>query len=322
MRRAVWAGVDIGGTKTAVVLSPGLPRVMCRKEFPTLAAKGPERVLNLIVSSIRNSLAAQGLRAKDLKAIGVSCGSPQDSKAGIIQAPPNLWTWVDVPIKSILESEFGAPCHLENDANACAIAEHRYGAGKGTRDMVFLTMGTGFGAGIITGGRLYRGASDMAGEIGHVRLSRLGPVGCHKAGSVEGWASGSGLSQVATRAAADYRKRGQPTLLAKCLARNGIVTAQDVADAVLNGDALARRLVRATGRRLGETLAILVDVLNPELIVIGGLAMRFGDDLLQPALAVMSREALPGSAAVCRVVPAALGERVGDIAALCVAKCR
>lgn len=304
----VWAGVDIGGTKTAVVLAVAPPEVLCRVEFPTLPAEGPRRAIDLIIKSLRDLLGTA-----PLKSIGVSCGGPLNSAAGLIQAPPNLPTWVDVPINEILRREFGVPTALENDANAGAVAEHRFGAGKGTRNMIFLTMGTGLGAGIIVDGRLYRGTCDAAGEIGHVRLTRSGPVGYHKAGSVEGWASGGGLGQVAAAAVARARQRSQPTLLPEA------PTAKDVAEAARSGDALAGKLIRSTGRRLGETLAILVDILNPERIVVGGMAMRLGDDLLKPARAVLRREALPGSAAVCEVVPALLNEQIGDLAAICVA---
>ncbi len=314
MSDAVWAGVDIGGTKTAVLLASDPPAVLDRTEFPTLPEEGPERALALIVRTLRELAGGQTLRG-----IGVSCGGPLDSAAGVIQAPPNLWTWVDVPIKAVLEKEFGVTCGLENDANAGAVAEHRFGAGRGTRNMVFLTMGTGLGAGIIADGRLYRGTCDAAGEIGHVRLTRTGPVGYHKAGSVEGWASGGGLGRLAAEVVKKQGSLGHQSLLAACLERHGSLTARDVAEAARQGDALAKKLIRSTGERLGETLAILVDILNPERIVIGGLAMRLGDDLLKPARAVLAREALPGSAAACQIVPAELDERIGDIAALCIA---
>ena len=330
MSRNLLVGVDIGGTKTAVCLwskppqdrQEGIPVPLCRTEFATQPKRGPQPAIELIVRAIRESLARSGpdrFPAPHPSAIGVSCGGPLDSAAGAIQAPPNLWTWVDVPINAILGKEFGAPCRLENDANAGAVAEHRFGAGKGTRNMVFLTMGTGLGAGIIADGRLYRGGCDAAGEIGHVRLTRTGPVGYHKAGSVEGWASGGGLGRVATKAAEMARDRGRRTLLIEPLERNRAVTARDVGEAARAGDALAKKLIRATGRRLGEAIAILVDVLNPERIVVGGLAMRLGDDLLDPARAVLAREALDKSAAICQVVPAGLNEQIGDLAALCVA---
>lgn len=316
----VWAGVDIGGTKTAVVISSELPSLLSRIEFPTLPAEGPQYGIALIQNAIRESLASLGLSPNLLAAIGVSCGGPLDPVAGVIQAPPNLSTWVDIPIKQILATEFGVPCIVENDANAGAIAEYRYGAGKGTRDMVFLTMGTGLGAGVILQGRLYRGASETGGEIGHVRLTRSGPVGYYKAGSVEGWASGGGMVQVASRVIAAARKRGQTSSLIALTADGTPLTARVIADAAQQGDAVARKIIQTTGMRLGQTLAIVIDILNPERIVIGGLAVRLGESILAPARKVVQREALAPAVAVCKIMPAELGERIGDLAALCVAQ--
>jgi glucokinase len=311
--KQAWWGVDIGGTKTAIVLATAPPAVLARVEFQTLPAQGPAHAIESIQANIRTLCTEHGV---GIHAIGISCGGPLDRIRGVVQAPPNLPTWIDFPITKILGEAFQCECRIENDANAGAVAEHRFGAGQGTRNMVFLTMGTGLGAGLIVEGRLYRGASDMAGEIGHVRLSRGGPVGYYKAGSVEGWASGGGMAQVATRALALAAKRGQTTLLS---ASAGPITAKDVADAAQQGDEVARRIIRGTGKRLGEALAILVDILNPERIVIGGLAMRLGDEIVAPARRVMLREALAPAVAVCEIVPAALGERIGDVAALCVA---
>jgi glucokinase len=315
----LWAGVDIGGTKTAVVLSAQPPQAISRRVVATLPAQGPERVLASIKKDLFEMLAEHGSSPGALAGIGVSCGSPLDRFAGVIQAPPNLPTWVDVPIGAILSQEFGCRCSLENDANAGAVAEHRFGAGQGVENMVFLTLGTGLGAGIICDGRLYHGTSDSAGEIGHVRLSRTGPVGYNKAGSVEGWSSGGGIAQLAEQLAATARAKGRKTMLAEKRAEGTPLTARDVAVAAQAGDALARRILRIAGMRLGETLAILADILNPERIVIGGLALRLGDALLEPARKVMRREALPQTAAVCQVVPAALDESIGDVAALCIA---
>lgn len=310
-------GVDIGGTKTAVILAAHPSRILFREEFPTLPKLGPEQALENIEALIERALKRHG--TTEPIRIGVSCGGPLDRVRGIIQSPPNLSTWVDVPLKDILEKRFGAPCLVENDANAGAIAEHRYGAGEGCTDMVFLTMGTGIGAGLIVNGELYRGATDMAGEVGHVTLTEGGPIGYGKAGSVEGWASGSGMAQHAIGAVQAALSSGERTVLAERCA-TGQVTAKDVGEAALAGDVVAQRIVTCTAERLGQALAILVDILNPQCIVIGGLALRLGNLVLQPAVAEMKRHALAQSAKVCSVVPAKLGERIGDVAALCVAE--
>ena len=278
---------------------------------------GPEVAIRRIVTTLRMALASQGLKGEGLKAIGVSCGSPIDPALGVIQAPPNLTSWKQVQICHILESEFQAPVFLENDANAGALAELRFGAGRGARDFVFLTMGTGLGAGIILNGRLHRGASYMAGEIGHVRLTRSGPRGHGKVGSVEGWASGGGMAQVAAMYIKAARARGESTLLNSEEANP--ITARDVSKAAKQGDAIANAIVRRVGERLGEAISILVDILNPERIAVGGLALRFGEDLLLPARTRVHREALRHAAEACQIVPAALGEQIGDVAALCIA---
>jgi glucokinase len=315
----IWIGVDVGGTKTAVVLSVHPPEMAGRIEFPTKPELGPEQAIEQIKAGIHKLLDGPGIDTSKLGGIGVSCGGPLDQASGVVMAPPNLPTWVDVPITSILTKEFGVPCRLENDANAGAIAEFRFGAGKGTRHMIFLTMGTGLGAGVITDGRLLVGATGQAGEIGHVRLTQDGPVGYNKAGSVEGWASGGGVAQVASQQVQAAIQRGESTLLAERFRTNGAVTAKDLGEAARQGDALAKGILADTGNRLGEALAILVDLFNPDCIVIGGLAMRMGEYLLGPARATMEREAIPGPAAHCKVIPATLGERIGDIAAICIA---
>jgi glucokinase len=293
--------------------------MLARIEFPTLPDMGPDRAIELIKQSIYQLIDSPGVDKSKLGAIGVSCGGPLDQAAGVIQAPPNLATWVDVPICAILRQEFGLECKMENDANAGALAEHRFGAGKGTRHMIFLTMGTGFGAGVIADGRLLSGARGQAGEIGHVRLTASGPVGYNKAGSVEGWVSGGGMAQVAHREVEAALGNGETTALAAKFRGGGVLTAKDVADAANEGDRLAQQILNDTGSRLGEALAILIDLFNPERIVIGGLAMRLGERLLAPARLTMEREALPASAKICRIVPAALGEQIGDVAAICVA---
>jgi glucokinase len=309
----IYIGVDVGGTKTAVVISSHPPEGLGRIEFPTLPEQGPERALRLIVASARSLLAEHGLAREAIAGIGVSCGSPLDRVQGIIQAPPNLPTWVDVPIRKLLEEEFHVPCRVENDANAGAVAEHRYGAGVGAEHMIFLTLGTGLGAGIIAAGALY------AGEIGHVRLSPTGPVGYHKAGSIEGWASGGGIAQLAVRMVEQAGRRGRWSSLQAQLADNGVLTARDVGVAAQAGDAVALSILRRAGERLGQALAMLIDVLNPQRIVLGGLAWRMGGALLAPMHKVIAREALPQTLRACEIVPAALGEKIGDVSALCVA---
>ncbi len=314
----VYLGVDVGGTKTAVVLSSQPPATLGRIEFATLPKKGPGQAMEHIIAAGHALLAGHGFSTMQIASIGVSCGSPLDRVRGLIQAPPNLSSWVDVPITRLLGEAFQAKCRLENDANAGAVAEHRFGAGMGCDHMVFLTLGTGLGAGIIAAGSLYLGANGDAGEIGHVRLTPSGPVGYHKAGSIEGWSSGGGIAQLAATRLAQAKKRGKTSLLLAHPHGNPL-TARDVAIAAQAGDAVALGVLRKSGERLGQVLAMLIDVLNPQRIVLGGLAWRMGEPLMGPMRRVMQSEALPQTLRACNIVPAALGEQIGDVAALCVA---
>ncbi len=258
----------------------------------------------------------RGLSTQDVEAVGISCGGPLDSRAGLVLGPPNLPGWDDVPVVAELSRAAGRPAYLQNDANAGALAEWKFGAGRGTQNMIFITAGTGFGAGLILDGRLYSGTNDMAGEIGHVRLERYGPFAYGKTGSVDGLCGGAGIAQVARERMDLAARRGEHSLL---FMHRGDITARVVAEAAAEGDELAARVLQQAGEYWGQALAILVDVLNPQRIVTGSLAVRMGERILGPAVEAMRREALALSAGVCEVVPAELGERLGDVAALCVA---
>jgi glucokinase len=312
------AGVDIGGTKCGVCLGEAGEngvQVLARRRFLTPASPG--EALEEIAAGLSELLAGAGGPA--LQAIGVSCGGPLDSRAGLVLSPPNLpgWDWVDV--LTPLRARFGAPAGLQNDANACALAEWKWGAGQGCRNLIFLTFGTGMGAGLILDGRLYSGTNNMAGEVGHIRLDPEGPVGYGKAGSFEGFCSGGGIAQLARSIAEERLRAGESPAYCPSFADLPAVTAEKVGAAALAGDETALQVWGLVGRQLGRGLAILVDVLNPERIILGSI---YGHQraLLEPvALRVLAEEAIPHSLSVCQIVPAGLGENVGDYAGLSVA---
>jgi glucokinase len=255
----------------------------------------------------------------EIKAVGVSCGGPLDSRRGMILSPPNLPGWDLIDVLSPLRDHFGVPAALENDANACALAEWRWGAGRSCRNMIFLTFGTGMGAGLILDGRLYTGTNDMAGEVGHVRMAEDGPVGYGKAGSFEGFCSGSGIAGLARTMAVERMRAGQPPSFCRTEEDLAHITAEIVANAAQLGDPLAKDVYRIVAEKLGKGLAILVDILNPERIVIGSIYAR-QQSLMEPlAMEWLHQEALTLSSSVCQIVPAELGESVGDLAGLSVA---
>ena len=302
-------GFDIGGTKCAVVTAAetdGQIAICGRRALPTDLSVAPEVMLRRLCRLADDLLAG---RAPD--AVGISCGGPLDARRGVIQSPPNLKGWDNVPIKALLEAHFRAPARLQNDANACALAEWRFGAGRGTRNMIFLTFGTGLGAGLILDGRLYAGTNGNAGEVGHLRLAQDGPVGFGKAGSFEGFCSGGGLAQLGVRYAEQARAQGITPAYA-----DDKISAKTIARAAQAGDPTALQVYRECGERLGQGLSLLIDLLDPECIVIGSIFARAHELLWRHAQAVIAREALPLSAKTCRVVPAQLGEAIGDYAAI------
>ena len=309
-------GFDIGGTKCAVItaeVSGGDIRLLKKEKCPTDLSVPPEKMIEKLV------LMADGILERNPDAIGISCGGPLDSKKGIIMSPPNLTGWDDVAIVDIIEAHYSVRPKLQNDANACALAEWRFGAGRGCENMVFLTFGTGLGAGLILGGRLYEGTNGNAGEVGHIRLAPQGPVGYGKSGSFEGFCSGGGIAQLGLSMAQDARSNGKEPLYFKDGASQKDVSAASVSNAARAGDETAREVYRESGRYLGRGLSVLIDILNPERIVIGSIFARSGDLLWEDAKREIEKEALGVSAACCEVVPAALGENIGDYAAIATA---
>ena len=311
-------GIDIGGTKCAVVWGDSSGKIIDKIRFDTRTSeRGPNEILAEIDQCIQALIDRNG--KGNLSGIGISCGGPLDSRTGRILGPPNLPGWDDVPIVDDLHKKWTVPVALQNDANACALAEWKYGAGRGTKNMIFLTFGTGMGAGLILDGRLYSGTNDLAGEVGHIRLATDGPMGFGKAGSFEGFCSGGGIARTAVAEVRKARETGRMSMLiGQSASRDHDITAKNVFGACEAGDDLAAEIVNTVGRRLGEGLAILIDILNPECIVIGSIFTRSGHLLIPAMEEALGREAIPSARSVCRIVPAELGESLGDVAALSV----
>lgn len=314
-------GLDIGGTKCAVSLgrrNGDSLAILHREEFPTKGLTWQETLGEFAVRLD----ALDALKGRADFAIGISCGGPLDSRAGVVLSPPNLPGWDNVPVVRYFEERFHVPVCLQNDANACAYAEWKFGAGRDTRNMVFMTFGTGLGAGMVLDGRLYTGANDNAGEIGHIRLESAGPLGYGKEGSAEGFCSGAGIARLATMRARELTAvtgKSAATSATITKALKGELTARELFAAVRANDAFCTSVFRESARHLATILAYTIDIVNPERIVLGGVYMR-NVDLFEPVIMpLIADEALPGARAACRIVPAGLGENVGDYAALAVA---
>lgn len=297
-------GIDIGGTKCAVSrLRNGrveeIFRIPTGEFAPTFAA-------------LADAVAHGGPHAP---VFGISCGGPLDAERGVILSPPNLApSWHGVRISELLTHKFGGVAFLMNDANACGLAEWQFGAGRGCRHLVFLTSGTGMGAGIILNGRLYEGASGDAGEVGHLRLAPDGPVGFGKAGSFEGFCSGGGIARLA-----GLRLESRSSKRPAWISADGKTSTRQIADAAKAGDPFACEILNEAGTRLGEALAVIIDTLNPERIILGGFYPHCRELFASSMTEALTREALPHSLAACRILPAELGETIGSHGAIAVA---
>jgi glucokinase len=318
MTMGLIGGVDIGGTKCAVSIasyeqeSVDILEKVC---FPTPST--PEEAIRRIIESMEQLLSEHP--EDPVQAIGISCGGPLDSRSGLILSPPNLPGWNEIDCITPLRERFRVPVGLQNDANACALAEWKWGAGRGCKNMIFLTFGTGMGAGLILDGRLYTGTNDMAGEVGHMRLEDSGPVGYGKAGSFEGFCSGGGIAILARQRAAEAIAKGNPPSFCPTAADLDAITTEKVGESAQQGDSLALDIFHTVGRKLGKGLAILVDILNPERIVIGSIYGRQQAILEPVVLDELAKEALSYNLKACQIVPAGLGESVGDLASLSIA---
>lgn len=317
MNTGYYLGIDIGGTKCAVIAGSDTMEIFEKRVFQTETWKGPDHALNLLIETASDITGKRG--PEGLKAIGISCGGPLDSKNGIVQSPPNLPGWDNIPVVKIFRDIFKVPVYLQNDANASALAEWKFGAGKGTDNMIFLTFGTGMGAGIIIDGRLYSGTSDMAGEAGHIRLAEDGPEGYGKKGSFEGFCSGGGIARLAQKIASEKFSAGETVSFCKSADKIDGITARDVAEAAADGDKTALEIFETSGRYLGYGLSVLIDILNPRMIVIGSIYVRCREFLEPACMRIIEKEALENSRKVCRIVPSVLEDKIGDFASLSVA---
>jgi glucokinase len=312
-------GIDIGGTKCAVCvgqLTATSISVTAKQRF--LTPSSPRKALNRCADALDAIITT--IPDKTIRAIGISCGGPLDSRKGLILAPPNLPGWDCVDVITPFQKRFGIPVALQNDANACALAEWRWGAGQGCKNLIFLTFGTGMGAGLILDNRLYSGTNDLGGEVGHIRLADKGPIGYGKAGSFEGFCSGGGIARLAQERASRAIRSGNAPSFCAGESDLHLITAESVGCAAQQGDPLAIHVYETVGYYLGRGLAILVDILNPEMIIIGSIYGRQKDLLETITLRSLREEALTQALSVCKIVPAGLGEQVGDMAGLAVAQ--
>jgi len=289
--------VDLGGSwiRAGVVSGEGTVREVVRAPTPPA---GPEAVADAIAALVRQ------LGPLPPGRVGVAVPGPLSPREGVVYEPPNLQGWRDVPLQRMLEERLGRAVVLENDANAAALGEWWKGAGAGSRHLVYVTVSTGVGGGLVLDGRLYRGASETAGEIGHVLVDPDGPVcSCGRPGHLEGVASGPAIA----RWVSERLREGQPSVLA---GRESL-SAREVAEAAERGDRLAQEAFQRAGRYLGLAVAGVLNLLNPEVVVIGGGVARAGRWLFAPLMEAARQASFQRPWRAVRILPAALADYAG-----------
>ena len=304
--------IDLGGTKIrAAIINQG--QVVAREYQSTLADEGPPAVIKRLLSMTDHLLSLRNLDSSQLDSIGIAAAGAIDLEKGLVTSSPNLPGWHDIPLRGMVGEKYGVDTCLINDASAAALGEQRFGAGKGVNNLVMITVGTGIGGGIIINGELYSGPSGSAGEIGHMTIDVIGPKCC--CGNIGCWeklVSGTAVAEEAIRRISQGERSSLSEMVKGKLAN---ITAEKVEVAARNGDSLAQEVISRAATYLGVGLVNLVNIFNPEMIIVGGGLAKMGDLLLEPARQVVRERAFRLPACLVRIVTAQLGDDAGVLGA-------
>lgn len=301
--------LDVGGTKLAAGVVDADGRLLSFHSTHTQVTEGPAAVIRRLTDLGRKVLMKAG--SPEVVAVGIGCGGPLDPQTGAILGPPGLPGWDEVPLGQLVHAQFGVPTYVDNDATAAALGEYRWG-GWDVRNLVYLTVSTGFGGGIVADGKLFRGAANQGTELGHVVVDWQGrECGCGSRGCAEAYVSGTSIARRAEEAL-----RHKP---GSSLAGLPVITAKDVVEQARNGDELAREIWDETTAILGRMVAVIVNICEPELVVLGGGVARAGSYLLDPVREAALRQAMPPAAKACDVVLSHHGDAVGVFGAAAIA---
>lgn len=305
-------GIDVGGTNVKIALVDSDGKIGYSNTIPTRAEMGYEYTINNMKQAIRDLLVETKLSAKDIEGIGFGLPGQVDFKSGIVRLITNIPGWVEIPLAKMIEDEFHIPTRIDNDVRCAALGELNFGAGKGCENLICITVGTGIGSGLIINGKLVRGASNAAGEIGHIKLQMHdGPIcGCGDTGCLEAFASGPSIVAMAE----EYIMGGKSTKYRE-MANGNDITPFIVAEAAKAGDPVARRIFTKMGEYIGIGMASVVNLLNPERIIVGGGVADAGDILMTPLKETLKKRAMKIAGETVEVVPAQLGNTAGVIGA-------
>lgn len=307
-------GIDVGGTNVKIALVDKSGKIIYSNSVPTYAKMGYEYTVNNIKQAIKDLMKETNTTAKDIDGIGFDFPGQVDYKTGVVKLAPNIPGWVNVPIAQMIEEEFHIPTRIDNDVRCAALGEMKFGAGQGCENFVCITVGTGIGSGLVVNGQLVRGASNAAGEIGHIKLQMKDGLicGCGDTGCLEAYASGPSIVAMAQ----DYIKGGKSTKFREmAAAEGGEITPYMVAKAAEAGDPVAKRIFAIVGEYIGIGLTSVINLLNPEKVIIGGGIAEAGDLLLDPIRKTIKERAMVVAGSAVEIVPAQLGNSAGVIGA-------
>jgi len=305
--------IDLGGTQIRAAIISNAGQVMAKERQLTLPGEGPQLVIKRILLTTDRLLSLGNIDSSQLDSISIAAAGAIDLDKGLVTSSPNLPGWHDVPLRDIVGEKYRVNTFLLNDANAAALGEQRFGAGRGVSNLIYLTVSTGIGGGIIIDGELYSGASGGAGEIGHMVIDVNGPgCSCGNIGCLEMLASGTAVAKEAVRRINDGEKSSIAEIVEGQIEN---ITAEKVGEAAQGGDSLASEIILEAATYLGIGMVNLVNIFNPEMIVVGGGMSKMGDLLLETARQVVRERAFSLSAQAVRIVPAQLGDNAGAIGA-------
>ena len=307
-------GIDVGGTNVKIALVDKSGKIIYSNSVPTYAKMGYEYTVNNIKQAIKDLMKETNTTAKDIDGIGFDFPGQVDYKTGVVKLAPNIPGWVNVPIAQMIEEEFHIPTRIDNDVRCAALGEMKFGAGQGCENFVCITVGTGIGSGLVVNGQLVRGASNAAGEFGHIKLQMKDGLicGCGDTGCLEAYASGPSIVAMAQ----DYIKGGKSTKFREmAAAEGGEITPYMVAKAAEAGDPVAKRIFAIVGEYIGIGLTSVINLLNPEKVIIGGGVAEAGDLLLDPIRKTIKERAMVVAGSAVEIVPAQLGNSAGVIGA-------
>lgn len=307
-------GIDVGGTNVKIALVDDNGKIIYSNSVPTYAKMGYEYTVNNIKQAIKDLMKETNTTPSDIEGIGFDFPGQVDCKTGVVKLAPNIPGWVNVPIAQMIEDEFHIPTRIDNDVRCAALGELKFGAGKGCENFICITVGTGIGSGIVINGKVVRGATNAAGELGHIKLQMNGgPIcGCGDTGCLEAFASGPAIVAMAQ----EYIKGGKSTKFREMAAvEGGEITPYMVAKAAEEGDPVAKKIFEIVGEYIGIGLTSVINLLNPERVIIGGGVAESGELLLGPIRKTIKERAMVVAGNAVEIVPAQLGNSAGVIGA-------